>query len=141
MVQSTDPQQAPKIQPNSLSTPADQAAMLLAAQWLRKLAGTPSLGNIIDHEILPGSQVQSIEQMMADIYERASTVYHPVSTCKMGPHIAHAVVDSQLRAHGLISLRIVDASVFPTLTSGNTNAPTLMLAEKAADMVLADHPD
>jgi choline dehydrogenase len=115
--------------------------MLLAAQWLRKLAATPSLGSIIDHEILPGPQVQSIDQMMADIYERASTVYHPVSTCRMGPQIDHAVVDSQLRAHGLLSLRIVDASVFPTLTSGNTNAPTLMLAEKAADMVLADHQD
>jgi choline dehydrogenase len=138
-VQSSDPQEAPKIWPNSLSTPADKAAMLLAAQWLRKLAATPSLGSIIDHEILPGPQVQSIDQMMADIYERASTVYHPVSTCRMGTHIEHAVVDSQLRAHGLLSLRIVDASVFPTLTSGNTNAPTLMLAEKAADMVLADH--
>jgi choline dehydrogenase len=138
-VQSSDPQEAPKIWPNSLSTPADKAALLLAAQWLRKLAATPSLGSIIDHEILPGLQVQSIDQMMADIYERASTVYHPVSTCRMGTHIEHAVVDSRLRAHGLLSLRIVDASVFPTLTSGNTNAPTLMLAEKAADMVLADH--
>jgi choline dehydrogenase len=127
--------------PNSLSTPADKAAMLLAAQWLRKLANTSALGSIIEHEILPGPKVQSIDQMMADIYERASTVYHPVSTCRMGDHIEQAVVDSQLRVHGLVSLRVVDASVFPTLTSGNTNAPTLMVAEKAADMVLAAHQD
>jgi choline dehydrogenase len=140
-IQSPDPHKAPQIWANSLSSPADKAAMLLAAQWLRKLAGTPSLGSIIEHEILPGPQVKSIDQMMTDIYERASTVYHPVSTCRMGAHIDNAVVDSQLRAHGLQSLRVVDASVFPTLTSGNTNAPTLMVAEKAADMVLADHQD
>jgi choline dehydrogenase len=140
-IQSPDPHEAPQIWANSLSSPADKAAMLLAAQWLRKLAETPSLGSIIEHEILPGPQVKSIDQMMTDIYERASTVYHPVSTCRMGAHIDNAVVDSQLRAHGLQSLRVVDASVFPTLTSGNTNAPTLMVAEKAADMVLADHQD
>jgi choline dehydrogenase len=105
------------------------------------LANTSALGSIIEHEILPGPKVQSIDQMMADIYERASTVYHPVSTCRMGDHIEQAVVDSQLRVHGLVSLRVVDASVFPTLTSGNTNAPTLMVAEKAADMVLAAHQD
>ena len=140
-IQSPRPEDAPTILPNSLSTPADKAAMLLAAQWLRKLANTSALGSIIEHEILPGPKVQSIDQMMADIYERASTVYHPVSTCRMGDHIEQAVVDSQLRVHGLVSLRVVDASIFPTLTSGNTNAPTLMVAEKAADMVLAAHQD
>ncbi len=138
-IQSPLPQDAPTIFPNSLSTPADKAAMLLAAQWLRKLANTSALGSIIEHEILPGLNVQSIDQMMADIHERASTVYHPVSTCRMGPLIEQSVVDSDLRVHGLLSLRVVDASVFPTLTSGNTNAPTLMVAEKAADMVLAAH--
>jgi choline dehydrogenase len=77
---------------------------------------------------------------MADIAQRASTVFHPVSTCRMGPDPKQAVVDAELRVHGLQGLRVVDASVFPTLTSGNTNAPVIMLAEKAADLILAGSP-
>ena len=77
---------------------------------------------------------------MDDIAQRASTVFHPVSTCRMGPDPRQAVVDHELRVHGVSGLRIVDASVFPTLTSGNTNAPTLMLAEKGADLVLGQLP-
>ena len=77
---------------------------------------------------------------MDDVAQRASTVFHPVSTCRMGVHPQQAVVDPQLRVFGVTGLRVIDASVFPTLTSGNTNAPTLMLAEKGSDLVLAQYP-
>ncbi len=133
----TDPLLAPRIVPNSLSTQHDRDEMLEAALFLRKLAATPALREVIDREILPGPAVQSQQQLMDDIAHRVSTVFHPVGTCRMGPDPRHAVVDSRLRVHGVPGLRVIDASVFPTLTSGNTNAPTTMLAEKGADMVLA----
>ena len=136
-LRSNDPFVAPKIVPNSLATQNDLNAMLRAARWVRKLSSTPAFKAIITEEISPGSLVQTDEQLMQDIAARASTVFHPVSTCRMGADPTRAVVDSELRVHGLQGLRIIDASVFPTLTSGNTNAPTIMLAEKAADLVLA----
>jgi choline dehydrogenase len=88
--------------------------------------------------MLPGDNVQDRAALLLDIRERASTVFHPVSTCRMGPDPVHSVVDSRLRVHGLQHLRVVDASIFPTLTSGNTNAPTLMVAEKGADLIRQD---
>ncbi len=135
----TDPNQPPRIVPNSLATQHDRDEMLEAAVFLRKLAATPAFSAEIEREISPGKDVQSAEQMREDIRQRASTVFHPVSTCRMGPDPQQAVVDHELRVHGLQGLRVIDASVFPTLTSGNTNAPTIMLAEKGADLVLADH--
>jgi choline dehydrogenase len=134
-----DPNQPPRIVPNSLATQHDQDEMLEAAVFLRKLAATPAFSAVIEREISPGKDVQSAEQMREDIRQRASTVFHPVSTCRMGLDPQQAVVDHELRVHGLQGLRVIDASVFPTLTSGNTNAPTIMLAEKGADLVLADH--
>jgi choline dehydrogenase len=133
------PTQPPRIVPNSLATQHDQDEMLEAAVFLRKLAATPAFSAVIEREISPGKDVQSAEQMREDIRQRASTVFHPVSTCRMGLDPQQAVVDHELRVHGLQGLRVIDASVFPTLTSGNTNAPTIMLAEKGADLVLADH--
>ncbi len=138
-LRSTDPAHAPRIVPNSLATQHDRDEMLEAALFVRKLAATPAFSAVIDHEISPGIAVQSPEQMMEDIRQRASTVFHPVSTCRMGPDPRQAVVDHELRVHGLQGLRVIDASVFPTLTSGNTNAPTIMLAEKGADLVLASN--
>jgi choline dehydrogenase len=111
--------------------------MFAAAKLVRRLAATPAFQSVIEQEITPGPTVQSATEIMADIAQRASTVFHPVSTCRMGTDPRQAVVDAQLRVHGIQGLRVIDASVFPTLTSGNTNAPTLMLAEKGADMVLA----
>ena len=81
--------------------------------------------------------VQSEQDLITDIRQRASTVFHPTSTCMMGPDRGNAVVDSNCRVYGVDNLRVVDASIFPTLTSGNTNAPTVMVAEKAADMILS----
>jgi len=115
--------------------------MLEATTFLRTLAATPSLSAVIERETLPGTAVQSRAQLLEDIRQRASTVFHPVSTCRMGPDAATSVVDARLRVHGLQGLRVIDASAFPEITSGNTNAPTLMLAEKGAALVLADHRD
>ena len=135
-----DPMLPPRIVPNSLATQHDRDEILEASLFLRRMAAAPALHAVIDHELLPGPTVQTPQDLMDDIAQRASTVFHPVSTCRMGPDPRHAVVDAQLRVHGLQALRVIDASVFPTLTSGNTNAPTLMLAEKGADMVLNQLP-
>ena len=132
--------EAPLIKPNSLATEHDVQALLQASQLLRRLAATPAFSAVIESELAPGAALQSPEQLIEDIRQRASTVFHPVSTCRMGPHASQAVVNAKLQVHGLQSLRVVDASVFPTLTSGNTHAPTLMLAERGADLILDATP-
>ncbi|WP_092128468.1 GMC family oxidoreductase [Polaromonas sp. YR568] len=141
-LRSNDPMAPPLIEPNSLATAHDVQEMIEATLFLRRLAATPAFSGIIEQELVPGAQVQSQEQLMEDIRRRASTVFHPVSTCRMGPDPATAVLNHRLQVHGLAGLRVIDASAFPSLTSGNTNAPTLMLAEKGADEVLRDarHP-
>jgi choline dehydrogenase len=133
-----NPTDAPVIEPNSLAAPEDLDALVAGAQWLRRLAATPALSAVIEHELKPGAAAQSREALEDDIRQRASTVFHPVGTCRMGPDPAQAVVDASLRVHGLDGLRVIDASVFPHITSGNTNAPTIMVAEKGADLVLSD---
>ena len=140
-IRSADPLAAPLIVANALSTEHDVQEMLEATTFLRTLAATPSLSAVIERETLPGTAVQSRAQLLEDIRQRASTTFHPVSTCRMGPDAATSVVDARLRVHGLQGLRVIDASAFPAITSGNTNAPTLMLAEKGAALVLADHRD
>jgi choline dehydrogenase len=101
------------------------------------LANCPALAEIIEEEITPGAGVQSDADLIADIRERSSTVFHPTSTCMMGSDQKSAVVDARCRVYGTQQLRVVDASVFPTVISGNTNAPVIMVAEKAADMILS----
>jgi choline dehydrogenase len=135
-IASADPAQPPRIVPNALSTGHDVAEMIEGARLLRRLAATPALRNVIEAELAPGSGIQSDEQLLADIRQRASSVFHPVSTCRMGPVPETDVVDAELRVHGVEGLRVVDASVFPSIPSGNTNAPTLMVAEKGADLIL-----
>lgn len=137
-LRSTDPLAAPVIHPNSLSTSNDLEEMVEAALFLRKLAATPAFSAVIDKELLPGAFTQSREELVEDIRQRASTVFHPVSTCRMGPEPHNAVVNARLQVHGMTRLRVIDASAFPGLTSGNTNAPTLMLAERGADWLLQD---
>lgn len=138
-LRSADPMAAPLICPNSLSTADDRQDMLDATLFLRKLAATPALRRVIEQELLPGAQLQSPSALEEDIRQRAGTVFHPVSTCRMGPDPSSDVVNHRLQVHGLHRLRVIDASAFPTLTSGNTNAPTLMLAEKGAALVLEDY--
>ena len=137
-ITSRDPMVAPSIRPNYLSTEKDVAEALAGCRLLRKLAATPPLSEIITGEILPGVAVQSDAELIADFRARADTVFHPVSTCMMGPDPRHAVVDARLCVHGTRGLRVVDSSVFPTVTSGNTNAPTVMVAEKGAAMIIED---
>jgi len=138
-LRSSDPFDTPAIHPNYLSTNHDVAEQLEGARFLRRLAQAPAFAEILEEEIRPGRQVETDEEMIADIRARAGTVFHPVSTCRMGESATNSVVNSRLQAHGLANLRVIDASVFPAVTSGNTNAPTIMVAEKGADMILSDH--
>jgi choline dehydrogenase len=135
---SADPREAPGIQPNYLSTNHDVEELLAGVRFLRRLAATPALAGIIDHEMKPGPAIQNDAEFVADIRARAYSVFHPVSTCRMGPDPKEAVVDHRLRVHGLSKLRVIDAAIFPAVTSGNTNAPAIMVGEKGADLVLAD---
>ncbi|HSY07667.1 MAG TPA: GMC family oxidoreductase N-terminal domain-containing protein [Steroidobacteraceae bacterium] len=137
-IRSANPFEAPLIQPNSLSTDQDVAAAIAGARLLRTIAGTAPLVQYVESEMLPGSDQQSDAQLLQDFRERAGTVFHPVSTCRMGPDPATAVVDATLRVYGVEALRVIDASIFPTVTSGNTNAPTIMVAEKGAALLAAD---
>lgn len=137
-LKSGDPTHAPAIHPNYLSTNQDVQDIIAAARLMRAITETSPLADIIEEEIRPGAGIQSDEDLLADIRERAGTVFHPVSTCRMGPDAKDSVVDPKLRVHGAQNLRVVDASVFPNLTSGNTNAPVIMVAEKAADAILAE---
>lgn len=136
-IDSADPLAAVKIYPNYLSSEDDLTQMLEGARLLRQLAQMPALAEIIDREIKPGAEIQSDDDFIADIRSRADTVFHPSCTCMMGPDPKSAVVDTSCRVYGVERLRVVDTSVFPTVTSGNTNAPTIMVAEKAADLILA----
>ncbi len=138
-IQSSSPFDAPAIYPNYLSTNHDVNEQLEGARFLRQLAAAPALAEIIQEEIKPGPNTESDDEMIEDIRARAGTVFHPVSTCRMGENEQNSVVNARLQVHGLKDLRIVDASVFPSITSGNTNAPTIMVAEKGADLILDDH--
>ncbi|MFN0182881.1 MAG: GMC family oxidoreductase [Aquabacterium sp.] len=128
----------PVIEPNPLADPRDLALLLQGSRWLRRLAATPALADVIDAELAPGPAVQDDAALEQHIRAQASTVFHPCGTCRMGPDAQTAVVDARLRVHGMAGLRVVDASVFPSITSGNTNAPTLMVAHRAAQLILED---
>lgn len=137
-LKSADPFDAPRIIPNYLAADHDLEAMLAGAKYLRKLSQAPALAAITELEIVPGKHARSDAELIADIRDRSGTVFHPAGTCGMGVDRRQNVVNPRLQAYGLRGLRIVDASIFPTLTSGNINAPTIMVAEKAADMILQD---
>jgi choline dehydrogenase len=138
MIRSADPFAAPAIRPNYLSTDQDVADAITGSRLLRRIAATAPLCDIITAELVPGRHVQSDAELLADFRDRADTVYHPVSTCRMGPDATTSGVDARLRVHGIAGLRVVDASIFPTITSGNTNAPTVMVAEKGAALIRED---
>jgi choline dehydrogenase len=137
-INSSDPLAHPSIQPNYLATDHDVQQALVGSRLLRKIATTAPLADIITEELIPGSRLTSDAELLADFRARADTVYHPTSTCMMGPDRATSVVDARLRVHGVSGLRVADASIFPNITSGNTNAPTVMVAEKAAAMIIED---
>ncbi|KPF88882.1 GMC family oxidoreductase [Novosphingobium sp. AAP93] len=137
-LRSADPLEHPLIQPNYLSTENDIAEVLAGNRLLRRIAQSRPLADMITEELIPGPEVRTEEDQLADFRARADTVYHPTGTCAMGPDAATSVVDAQLRVHGIQGLRVIDASIFPNITSGNTNAPTVMVAEKGAAMILED---
>ena len=137
-LQSADPMAAPGIDPRFLSEPDDLRVLVKGAKMTRAILQAPALAKY-RHKELYTTDGMSDAEWENHIRSRADTVYHPVGTCRMGVDDA-AVVDPQLRVRGLEGLRVVDASVFPTLIGGNTNAPTIMIAEKAADIILGKPP-
>ena len=136
-IASGDFRQAPRIAPNYLATEKDIRDVVHGGRLLQALAGTRSMRRLTLQPLVPNLLSMDDAALVADFRGRGATVYHPVGTCRMG-RAADSVVDSALRVYGLQGLRVVDASVFPTVTSANTNAPTMMVAQKAADMILAN---
>lgn len=134
-IRSTNYQDAPIIQPNYLSTDNDRQVAIKAIRQTRSLTKTRALKPFVTEELLPGADIQSDADLLNAAGDIGTTIFHPVGTAKMGDD-ALAVVDNRLRVHGVQNLRVADASIMPTITSGNTNAPVIMIAEKAADMIL-----
>jgi choline dehydrogenase len=127
----------PKIRPNYLATPGDRTIAVRSLRLTRRLMATRALARYRPQELLPGPEAVSEEDLLRMAGDIGTTIFHPVGTCRMGRD-SMAVVDDRLRVKGVAALRVVDASIMPTITSGNTNAPVIMIAEKAADMILAD---
>jgi len=132
---SQDPRQAPAINPRYLSEETDRRAVIGGLRLVRRLFAAPALARYITAERLPGADVQSDDELLHYARQTGSTVFHASCTCKMGRD-PMAVVDDELRVHGLDGLRVIDASVMPSVTSTNTNAPTIMIAEKGAAAIL-----
>ncbi len=137
-IESGDAARAPLIRPNYLTTERDVAEVLQASRLVRRIAASPSLAAVTTAEVSPSPQVESDEALLAYFRENSGSIYHPCGSCAMGPDAATSAVDARLRVHGVPGLRVVDASVFPNITAGNINAPTMMVAEKGAAMILED---
>jgi choline dehydrogenase len=138
-IKSADPRAAPAINCRYLSTDEDRKVAIDALRLTRRIATQPALAKFEPEEFLPGPKFQSDEELVVAAGDIGTTIFHPVSTCKMGrADDSAAVVDPRLRVRGLGGLRIVDASIMPTITSGNTNSPALMIAEKGAALIRAD---
>jgi choline dehydrogenase len=135
-IKSANPADPPAIRFNFMTSPYDKEGTVAAVRKARELFATGPLADVVSAELAPGVAIQSDEEIIAWIRATAETTYHPVGTCKMGSD-PMAVVDDNLRVHGINGLRIADASIMPTLTSGNTNAPSIMIGEKCAEMMLA----
>jgi len=132
-----DPRAAPQIDPNYLATDADRRVAADSIRHVRRLMATRAMAPYAPQEWKPGPDIAADDELALAAGDIATTIFHPVGTAKMGGDAA-AVVDDRLRVHGLGGLRVVDASIMPTITSGNTNAPVMMIAERAAEMILRD---
>ena len=137
-INSKNPEDLPKIIPNYLSTESDQKIAIDSIKVARKIANASPLKQHILDEFVPGGSLVSDEDLLEAAKNNSQSIYHPVGTCKMG-NDKNSVVDDQLKVYGVKGLRVVDASIMPELVSGNTNAPTMMIAEKAAAMILSDN--
>lgn len=129
-----NPLDKPAIDPNYLDDSYDIRAMLAGIRWNRRILAAKAFADVLGEELTPGTAAMNDEELTEYIRRAASTAWHPVGTCKMGTD-AMSVVDPSLRVRGIGSLRVVDASIMPTIVSGNTNAPTMMIAEKASDLI------
>ena len=138
-IKSPDPAEHPAIRFNFLSDPIDQDAMINGFRLIRKIADTEAMRSVLRDEYSPGADTRSDEEILDFIRSTAETAYHPIGTCRMAPAPA-GVVDERLRVHGLSGLRIADASIMPTMVSGNTNGACIMIGEKASDLLKEDHP-
>lgn len=136
-IKSADPNSPPAIRPNFLSEETDRRSLVGGMKIARALGTTEALEPYVDHEIYPGVETKTDEEILNWCRRAGGTVYHPIGTCKMGSD-ANAVVDDRLRVHGIEGLRVIDASIMPTLVSGNTNAPSIMIGEKGANMIIED---
>src|SRR6185312_14616236 len=136
-IKSADAMEPPSMRPNYLDAETDRICAVESIKYARKLAATEALKPYIESEYKPGAAVESDHEILEFARENGATIFHPVGTCKMGSD-PMAVTDARLRVHGVAGLRVVDCSIMPTLTSGNTHAPAVMIAEKASDMILED---
>jgi choline dehydrogenase-like flavoprotein len=134
-LRSADPTDRPRIITNTLSAPDDVTSLVAGMRLAREIANQSPLREKVVKEIKPGPGALDDEELAADLRRRLMLIYHPVGTCRMSDSGSDAVVDSQLRVHGVNGLRVVDASIMPIIPGGNTNAPTIMVAEKAADLI------
>jgi choline dehydrogenase len=136
-LRSTYPASAPAIQANYLSAEEDLEVLLSGFELSREIFAQAPFADYDDGELYPGAEVRDRAGRIAYLRRKAETIYHPVGTCRMGSDEA-AVVDARLRVHGTRGLRVVDASIMPTLIGGNTNAPTIMIGEKAAELICSE---
>ncbi len=136
-LRSRDATDSPVIRPNYFGAPEDEQTAIRATRLIRKIVSSAPMRDLVVREDFPGPQVDSESELLNFVRRNSQSIYHPVGTCKMGRD-TDAVVDARLRVHGVRHLRVVDASIMPSLIGGNTNAPTIMIAEKAADMIIAD---
>ena len=136
-IRSADPKLPPEINPRYLTAEIDQHVLLEGIKIARKIMATEPVKSLVIAEARPGANCRTADELLAFVKATGNTVYHPVSTCRMGPkEQSNHVLTPDLRVRGTDGLRIADASVMPFITSGNTNAPTMMIAEKAADLIL-----
>ena len=135
-LRSSDPAQSPAIDPHYLSNPADLEVLVAGIKLSREVAATAPLSEVVGNELFPGPTVTDDDALREAVRTHCNTIFHPTGTCKMGTD-AQAVVDPELRVRGLQGVRVADASIMPRIIGGNTNAPVIMIAEKAADLLLS----
>ena len=137
-LKSSDPFESPKFAGNYLSTEEDKKVMISGMHLMRKFLKTKAMRDIVEEELSPGSDCNDDKSFMDFARSEGGTVFHQCGTCRMGKDISSSVVDESLKVHGIDGLRVADASIFPRITTGNTNAPSIMVGEKAADIILAE---
>ncbi|MCY4310811.1 MAG: GMC oxidoreductase, partial [Rhodospirillaceae bacterium] len=135
MIKNSNPNQHPRITPNYLATDYDRKIMVEGLKKLRTITRSPAFAQYVKRERDPGDSVDTNEKLLDFVKNTGTTIFHPTSTCRMGKDL-QAVVDARLRLHGVTGVRVADCSVMPTVPSGNTNAPAIMIGEKCAHMML-----